>query len=330
MGDFAVELSERFDAPLTFVRKYLERNFDIPPEQMGEAWYEGLSDVQKLHTSYALSTNQRASAVVLTVAQYRSSAPIKRHLDIGCGYGGLLRAFSGPGVSSIGIEIDPILSEYSRLNTEDLNVTVRNVSVDDFNFDDAGQFDLITCTEVIEHVADPEKLIRNIVRVLAPGGTLFLRMPNGRSLNFVRQDGHFLLFGICLLSRQEAKAFRFAMTGADDYEHMGEYFGAGWYGNLLTENGLRFEMRGDAGATGAIETVPDKALAAVAAFNEWHTARTDIPYLQRQLLVERFSDYMECFWRDFAAVQRGHLDRSMFCRRYLDEFWTFLATKSPE
>jgi 2-polyprenyl-3-methyl-5-hydroxy-6-metoxy-1,4-benzoquinol methylase len=329
MGDFAGELSERFDAPLSFVHKYLERNFDIPSEQMNESWYEGLSDLQKLHTSYALSTNQRAPEVVSTVARYRK-APIKRHLDIGCGYGGLLRAFSGPGVTSIGIEIDPILAEYSHLNTEGLNVTVHNVSVHDFNFGGAGQFDLVTCTEVIEHVADPEKLIQNIAAVLAPGGTLFLRMPNGRSLNFVREDGHFLLFGICLLSRQEAKAFRFVMTGADDYDHMGEYFGADWYGNLLAENGLRYEMLRNAGVNGAIETVPDKALAAVAAFTEWHATRPDIPYLQRQLLIKRFGDYMECFWHDFAAVQRGHLDRLTFCRRYLDDFWTFLGTKSME
>ena len=41
-----------------------------------------------------------------------------------------------------------------------------------------GQFDLITCMEVIEHVADPAAFVKALARRLAPDGLLILSTPN--------------------------------------------------------------------------------------------------------------------------------------------------------
>ena len=41
-----------------------------------------------------------------------------------------------------------------------------------------GQFDLITCMEVVEHVAEPQAFLDAIARRLAPGGLLVMSTPN--------------------------------------------------------------------------------------------------------------------------------------------------------
>ena len=41
-------------------------------------------------------------------------------------------------------------------------------------------FDAAVCFEVIEHVADPAALVRELARVLRPGGTLAISTPNAR------------------------------------------------------------------------------------------------------------------------------------------------------
>lgn len=47
----------------------------------------------------------------------------------------------------------------------------------------AGSFDVVLCTEVLEHVPDPLATIRELVRVLAPGGMLLMTVPLGSGIH---------------------------------------------------------------------------------------------------------------------------------------------------
>ncbi len=59
------------------------------------------------------------------------------------------------------------------------------------------KFDAVTCIEVIEHVENPRKLVREMFRLLKPGGTLVLSTPNNQSwrsiLSYIFRD-HFVAF----------------------------------------------------------------------------------------------------------------------------------------
>ncbi|NUB30509.1 methyltransferase domain-containing protein [Azospirillum brasilense] len=46
-----------------------------------------------------------------------------------------------------------------------------------------GAFDVVLCTEVLEHVPEPVAAVREMARVLAPGGTLLLTAPLGSGLH---------------------------------------------------------------------------------------------------------------------------------------------------
>ena len=88
-------------------------------------------------------------------------------LDIGCRDGGL-RRFLPPGVRYQGMDITP---EFAGPD-----VVVRDVS-DGIPFPDAS-FDRVFCIEVLEHVPNPYGALRDIHRVLRPGGVLVLSVPN--------------------------------------------------------------------------------------------------------------------------------------------------------
>ena len=46
-----------------------------------------------------------------------------------------------------------------------------------------GPFDLVTCLEVVEHVAEPRAFISGLARILAPGGLLVLSTPNRTAMS---------------------------------------------------------------------------------------------------------------------------------------------------
>src|SRR5690348_7241307 len=46
-----------------------------------------------------------------------------------------------------------------------------------------GSFDVVLCTEVLEHVAEPIRAVKELARILKPGGTLLLTAPLGSFLH---------------------------------------------------------------------------------------------------------------------------------------------------
>ena len=99
-------------------------------------------------------------------------------LDLGCGRG----RFLALAPNGVGVDPDP---EAAGLRTEDGNLPLDHRSVD-----------LVWCSEVIEHVADPQALLFEARRVLRPGGRLLLTTPAHPLLRRIaiaalRFDAHF-------------------------------------------------------------------------------------------------------------------------------------------
>ena len=98
-------------------------------------------------------------------------------LDCACGvgYGSRLLLDRGADIAQVtGVDIDQSAVAYARANF--LVPRLDYVCADGARFD-GGPYDAIVSFETIEHVPDPEALIDNFVRLLAPGGLLVASVP---------------------------------------------------------------------------------------------------------------------------------------------------------
>ncbi len=102
-------------------------------------------------------------------------------LDVGCGNGRFLKLASEMGWVVEGIDLDPIAVETART----LGFSVRCGTIEVLN-DASERYDVITLSHVIEHVYDPLGLLRDLCRLLKPGGVLWLETPNLNSLGHAR------------------------------------------------------------------------------------------------------------------------------------------------
>ena len=106
-----------------------------------------------------------------------------RVLEIGCGEGGVLKAFINKGCAGVGVELDaPRIVDAQKFLPEDIAagrlkfVTKDIYKVDaDKEFD--GLFDIIVLKDVIEHIHDQAKLIGWMKKLLNPGGIVFFGFP---------------------------------------------------------------------------------------------------------------------------------------------------------
>ena len=100
----------------------------------------------------------------------------KSALDVGCGAGLLAEPLARLGAKVTGIDAAPEVIAVARSHAaaSGLDVDYRVGGVETLE----GTFDLITCMEVIEHVADPAAFLVSLSRRLAKDGLLILSTPN--------------------------------------------------------------------------------------------------------------------------------------------------------
>lgn len=96
-----------------------------------------------------------------------------RLLDVGCGSGLFLRAACDQGWRAEGVELNPVHAAAVRR----LGLTVFCGTLEEAVFPD-DTFETITLWDVLEHVPAPLDSLREVYRVLKPGGLCYLQLPN--------------------------------------------------------------------------------------------------------------------------------------------------------
>lgn len=275
-----------------------------------------------MYFEFAITANQRGEKVAELLAQ-RLSLAGKKYLDIGCAYAGFLVAFARHGAEVVGIDIDGQLLALAEENLQDSGTrrrlyrrdATRAADLADFR----GAFDIVTANDVIEHVDEPALLLRNIADVLRPGGIAYFEIPNRHAAAFVREDGHYKLFGITLLGHAEAKRY-YSLHAPGVAYGVGHYLELPEYERLFAGAGLRFELLDEDGEN-TLQQAEAEAFRLRSSFEE---RLLTVPEPLRGTVRHEVERYLEEFDK---APRSSPEDRGRFLRRYGTGFWRVLGTK---
>jgi 2-polyprenyl-6-hydroxyphenyl methylase / 3-demethylubiquinone-9 3-methyltransferase len=105
----------------------------------------------------------------------------QRCVDIGCGGGILSEALAHQGAQVTAIDLAEASLAVARLHQLESgmhSIRYENISAEALAEQEAGQYDIVTCLEMLEHVPDPEAVVTACARLAKPGGHLFFSTIN--------------------------------------------------------------------------------------------------------------------------------------------------------
>ena len=152
-------------------------------------------DWDHLWTQYAASAEQNPAQAFrrLLVVRSLGLTPGSRLLDIGSGQGDLAQGLSAlmPGLEVAGLDISISgIAESSRkvpggrfFQADLLKPIELSGALD-------GWATHAVCTELLEHVSEPERVLANTLPLLAPGSLLIVTVPSGPMSAFDKHIGH--------------------------------------------------------------------------------------------------------------------------------------------
>jgi 2-polyprenyl-3-methyl-5-hydroxy-6-metoxy-1,4-benzoquinol methylase len=108
--------------------------------------------------------------------------PVGAVLDVGCGAGGLERGLREAGATRItGVEVVASAAAAARERYDE----VIEAPIEQALAQLEGSFDTVLCLDVLEHLVDPESVVRELRRVTRPGSRLQVSLPNARHVGLV-------------------------------------------------------------------------------------------------------------------------------------------------
>ena len=112
----------------------------------------------------------------------------QRVLDVGCGGGILADAMARKGAQVTGIDLSTKalrVAQLHALEAQTPHIEYREVSVETLAQEQPGSFDMVTCMEMLEHVPDPDSVVRACATLVKPGGWVFFSTINRNLKSFL-------------------------------------------------------------------------------------------------------------------------------------------------
>lgn len=130
-------------------------------------------DIDTYNTYYTLiySYIERAKHDIEFIKKYKKTGTL---LDIGCGLGHFLSVAKDNGFICTGTEISNESIKYAE---QKYNLNIKEGDITNINFNE-DKFDIITIFDVLEHVINPDTIIKKIYNIVNSDGYVFISVPN--------------------------------------------------------------------------------------------------------------------------------------------------------
>ncbi|QRN40729.1 MAG: bifunctional 2-polyprenyl-6-hydroxyphenol methylase/3-demethylubiquinol 3-O-methyltransferase UbiG [Neisseriaceae bacterium] len=139
--------------------------------QLADKWWDRNGPLKSLHDINPLR---------FSFIQKYTGLNNKNILDVGCGGGILTESLAKSGGKITGIDLAYDSIEVAKLHAErqDLAIDYQVIDVEQLSQEKSDEFDVITCMELLEHVPEPERLVKACTQLLKPNGLLFMSTIN--------------------------------------------------------------------------------------------------------------------------------------------------------
>lgn len=140
-------------------------------EALAHRWWDRDSEFKPLHDINPLRVNW---------IDERAPLAGRKVVDIGCGGGILAESMALRGAEVTGIDMGEAPLSVAKLHQLESGVQVnyRQITAEQLANEIPGQFDVVTCLEMLEHVPDPASIIASCQQLVRPGGQVFFSTIN--------------------------------------------------------------------------------------------------------------------------------------------------------
>ncbi|MDZ5634497.1 bifunctional 2-polyprenyl-6-hydroxyphenol methylase/3-demethylubiquinol 3-O-methyltransferase UbiG [Janthinobacterium sp. GMG1] len=139
--------------------------------ELAHRWWDPTSEFRPLHEINPLRLEWINAKVPLAG---------KRVIDIGCGGGILAESMARKGADVTGIDLSEKALKVADLHSLESGAKVRYklIAAETMAEEEPGQYDVVTCMEMLEHVPDPAAIVKACATLVKPGGHVFLSTLN--------------------------------------------------------------------------------------------------------------------------------------------------------
>lgn len=140
-------------------------------EALAARWWDTESEFKPLHEINPLR---------MSYISRKINPAGKKVLDVGCGGGILAEAMAHHGAKVTAIDMADASLSVAKLHQLEskLEIDYQKSSAEQFAQDHRGEFDIVSCLEMLEHVPEPAKVIQACHDLVKPGGTVFFSTIN--------------------------------------------------------------------------------------------------------------------------------------------------------